>query len=324
MMGPNIHTQIGGQAEHVLNVLGIDPVALRRHIHCPLPTHDDHRPSFRVDRRSNRYYCSCTPRGGSLIDLVIAMGVATDFKSSARFLREQLPMIGGGSVDNYKPLTVPKPIPKPSVSPHPQTITALPEHDSDLHPSLDANAFDEYLKRCVPVQQHPYVRAKRIAPVGAMVDQRMGHLVLPLRDVDGVTRGVQMISGNGDKWFADGTHLRGHGLLLGSIADKRGLGVCEGWATGVTLYSLLNLPILVAFTASNLMPAARPYHDLGIPLIIFGDRDANGTGQRYAQEAATALKAKLQFPPDGKGDSDFNDFYTRLIFGAKKMGGHHA
>ena len=110
MTGPNIHTQLVGQAEPLLKVLGIDETALRRHILCPLPTHDDHRPSFRVDRRDNRYYCTCTPRGGSLVDLVIAMGQATDFRTAVGFIRQHLPHIGGGPVDEYKPLTIPRPL----------------------------------------------------------------------------------------------------------------------------------------------------------------------------------------------------------------------
>ena len=320
MMGPNIHTQLVGQAERLLKVLGIDETALRRHILCPLPAHNDHRPSFRIDRRDNRYYCTCTPRGGSLVDLVVAMGQATDFKTSVQFIRQRLPHIGVGPVDEYKPLTIPRPLSVSHCSSPPDWFGSLPDHDSEVHPDVGAKDFDGYLARCVPASLHPYVRAKRIAPIGAMIDPRIGHLLLRVHDVAGVTNGIQLISERGEKWFAEGTHLRGKWLLLGSIGDQRGLGVCEGWATGVTLYSLLNFPILVAFTANNLLAAAQPYRQRGIPLVIFGDRDPNGTGQRYATEAANALQARLQLPPEGKGDSDFNDFYTRIIFGPKPMG----
>ena len=62
MMGPNIHFQLAGEAARVLNLLGIDNAALHRHIHCPLPEHEDSHPSFRVDEKRNRYFCTCNPK----------------------------------------------------------------------------------------------------------------------------------------------------------------------------------------------------------------------------------------------------------------------
>ena len=60
---------------------------------------------------------------------------------------------------------------------------------------------------------------------------------------------------------------------------------------------LLNQPILVTFSANNLLAAAQPYRRPGLQMLIFGDRDASGVGQRSAIEAAKALRAAILFPP---------------------------
>ncbi len=319
-MHADIHTQLRGHAEAVLDLLGIDPAALHRHIRCPLPDHADRHPSFRVDEGANRYYCTCNPRGGSLVDLVINMHVAGDFKSAVRFLRQHLKLGSSVTVFGAQPaVLLPAPRSLAGVSPA-DPWAPLPQVDTDVLPEI--NPFDEYLKRCGPAYQHPYARKKRIAPVGAFLDPVTGNLVLPVHDADEEIRGIQLISAAGEKWFAEGSALRGHGLLLGSVHDARGLGVCEGWATGVTLYSLLGLPMLVAFTANNLLAAARPYHAMGIPLVFFGDRDPNGTGQRYARAAAHELDAAVRLPSERTGDTDFNDFYVRKMTGAQEGNEH--
>ena len=319
-MHTNIHTQLRGHAAAVLDLLGIDPAALHRHIRCPLPDHADRRPSFRVDEQANRYYCTCNPRGGSLVDLVINMHVAGDFKSAVRFLRQHLKLDSRVTVFGAQPaILLPAPGSLAGVSP---ADPWAPLQQRDTPPLPDINPFDEYLKRCIPAYQHPYARKKRIAPVGAFLDPVTGNLVLPVHDADDEIRGIQLISAAGEKWFAEGTALRGHGLLLGSVHDARGLGGCEGWATGVTLYSLLGLPMLVAFTANNLLAAARPYHAMGIPLVFFGDRDPNGIGQRYARAAASELNAAVRLPPERTGETDFNDVYVRKMT-ATQEGSQH-
>lgn len=315
MMGPNIHFQLAGEAARVLNLLGIDNAALHRHIHCPLPEHEDSHPSFRVDEKRNRYFCTCNPKGGSLVDLVIAMQKASDFKEAVSYLRSRLRLNGSGA-------SRPSPVRPQVTGPASGTAAtlAVTSNVSSQKQNIPSgiNEFDEYLKRCVPAHQHPYCRAKKIAPVGALYDRNTGDLVLPLLDVNRVTTGIQLISPNGQKMFVKGSRLRGSGLLLGTIENGAPLGICEGWATGVTLFSLLNQPMLVTFSANNLLAAAQPYRRLGLQMVIFGDRDSSGVGQRSAIEAAQALRAATLFPPEHEGDCDFNDLYVRKLLAKQK------
>lgn len=70
---PDIHQEIQGRVPEILTALGIDPAALRKHIHCPFKAHEDRHPSFRIDASKARFYCSCTHGSGSMIDLVMRL-----------------------------------------------------------------------------------------------------------------------------------------------------------------------------------------------------------------------------------------------------------
>lgn len=319
-MVPNIHEQLIGEAPRVLELLGIDEAALHRHIRCPLPNHADLHPSFRVNGDANCYYCTCTPRGGSLVDLVIAMQKAIGFRKAVSYLRDELRLEHAAL---RRPLaTAPTP-PTTMQSPTMAAASAIAQSANAMR--RVPNEFDEYLKRCVPAHQHPYCHTKKIAPVGAHYDRVTGNLALRLHDVDGVTTGIQLISPAGNKWFAEGSKMRGNGLLLGTIEKNSVLGICEGWATGVTIFSLGNQPVLVTFSANNLLAAAEPYKRPWLSMVVFGDIDRSGVGQQYAHAAAAALGAGLMFPPTDRLDCDFNDLYVSKILGktTQSAGGRH-
>ena len=87
----DIKDELQGRTHEVLMVLGVNPIAMSTQIPCPLAIHHEGRPSFMVNPQKNRYYCTeCTPRGASLIDLVIGLGMANNFNEAARYLRFKL------------------------------------------------------------------------------------------------------------------------------------------------------------------------------------------------------------------------------------------
>ena len=56
-----------------------------RHVHCPLPRHDDHRPSFRIDIAERKAHCTCGHYG--LFDLVMELR-GVDFKAAKDLVAE--------------------------------------------------------------------------------------------------------------------------------------------------------------------------------------------------------------------------------------------
>lgn len=153
-------------------------------------------------------------------------------------------------------------------------------------------------------------------------------LVLPLRTIDGALQTVEFIAP--DKRFGRDGEKRNKQLLYGGdpkgaffVVSERADGpliICEGYATGATLYSCTGYATICARNAGNILPVAQtlrkkyPKRDF----IIASDNDRFSTkagepynaGLDYATKAAAAVKAALAVPDFSDSDdssSDFND-----------------
>lgn len=173
---------------------------------------------------------------------------------------------------------------------------------------------------------HPYLVRKG---VGAYhIRQRGDLLLIPLCDLDGVLCGVQTIDPQGKKHFPKGTVKRGHFHLIGdTLTHAQGVYLCEGYATGASLYETYRLPVLVAFDAGNLLPVAQAYRARfpQVPLTVCADNDrksAHNTGLQAAQAVCNTLQGVGLIVPEFPANaplhlSDFNDLLALLRSSAK-------
>ena len=107
---------------------------------------------------------------------------------------------------------------------------------------------------------HSYLTAKKVAPLGLRMDAR-GHLVVPLQDGDGRLHSVETIAPDGAKRYLAGGAKRGHFAVVGAepgpLAEPTApLLICEGWATGASLHIATGHTVIAAMDAGNLMPVA--------------------------------------------------------------------
>lgn len=158
---------------------------------------------------------------------------------------------------------------------------------------------------------HAYLQRKGIAPHLARLD-RAGRLVLPVLNEHGDVQSLQAISQNGTKRFHPSGKMTGGRLYLGQPRDGAALVLVEGFATGASIHEAAGLPVVVGFSGSNLIHVAESLRRLfpNSPLLVAGDLDAHGAGQRYAEQAAEAgAPALLALPRfrDGRPAGDFND-----------------
>jgi phage/plasmid primase-like uncharacterized protein len=305
----DIHQEIHGRVPELVTALAIDPESLHKHIHCPFDAHEDRHPSFRVDTTKARFYCSCTPRGGSMIDLVMRLHVHKNAASAIGWIRTQLNgQTGQPSADK------PNGTSRFTVA---GRISQMPVAQASRYPSQVS--FGAILGRCRPANHspsslHPYAKKKGILPIGAMVDPVTNKLVVKVHDVSGSIHGLQSIDAGGEKRFAAGSKLLGNGCVLGEPCSEAPLAFCEGWATGVAIHCALGIPVVVTFSANNLVAAAQRFSVLSQQRYVFGENDIHGAGQRAAMSAATAVQAWLWLPPEDF-IGDFNDFYTPMFKG---------
>lgn len=163
---------------------------------------------------------------------------------------------------------------------------------------------------------HPYLIAKQVQAHG--IRQAGERLVIPITDLSGNLHNVQTITPDGTKRFLKGGRKRGLAFLIGEKLGSAGnVILCEGYATGASLYEAYHLPVLVAFDAGNLLPVAQAFRRrfLNIPLTLCADNDRKTPGNpglSKAREVSAQVPGVTLIVPEFPDNaplslSDFND-----------------
>lgn len=113
----------------------------------------------------------------------------------------------------------------------------------------------DYIARLSPASHNDYSRRK------SMVLQPSAYsdgdaLVYPLQDAMGKIWSYQTIHNDGTKLFAKGMKTKGCFYLYGTINPHDVIFLCEGIATGSTIYEATNKPVICTLSAGNHTPVA--------------------------------------------------------------------
>lgn len=144
-------------------------------------------------------------------------------------------------------------------------------------------------------------------------------VAVPMRDQYGQLWGIQTISPYGEKKFMYGQKILGLHHLIGEVKSGSTLYICEGFATGCSIYQATQLPVLITFNTANLPHVAKwakeKYNQTDI--VIAGDEDLFSSnkinaGRKCATETALSINANVVFPKFKNLETkptDFNDLY---------------
>lgn len=165
---------------------------------------------------------------------------------------------------------------------------------------------------------HNYIRQKRIRPLYARSCRSV--IVLPVRDIDYDLVSLQFIKVDGFKRFKHHAQFKDAMVWLseplpeGYSGDIR---ICEGWATGCTIYDAIGAPVVCAMSAGNLVSVAtqlrKKYPHAWLKICADNDQwGSDNVGIHYAVEAAKATNATIYWPEFNgldcsKKPTDFND-----------------
>jgi putative DNA primase/helicase len=141
------------------------------------------------------------------------------------------------------------------------------------------------------------------------------NLIVPLQDTSGAIWSLQTIYPDGTKRFTTGGRTKGLFSLIGDLSTKGQILICEGWATGASLFEHLAEPVLCAMNAGNLLPVAKAARaKWNQQFVICGDDDRytqGNPGKTFATKAALAVGALTAFPEfESDCGSDFNDYFV--------------
>lgn len=151
---------------------------------------------------------------------------------------------------------------------------------------------------------YPYLAAKGVKAYGLRVHEEK--LVIPMRD-GAELHSLQFIAPDGEKLFLTGGRTKGCYFSIGR-ADKV-LSVAEGYATAASVHEATGYAVAIAFSAGNLEPVARVLRAKfpQVRIVIAGDNDESGTGQKAAREAAKAIGGLIAIPAEA--GKDWNDIH---------------
>lgn len=170
-----------------------------------------------------------------------------------------------------------------------------------------------------PAKRHKYLTAKQIKAHGARTFGK--RLVIAMRNSQREVVGLQLIYPNGFKRYMKGSQPTGSYYGIGKPNGT--LYICEGFATGATVYELTGSAVAVAFSSGNLGSVTRAMR-ANLPdtkIVICADNDQWTTiriaagdqpnpGVYYATQAANQSGCELRIPEFSDVETkptDFND-----------------
>jgi len=157
-----------------------------------------------------------------------------------------------------------------------------------------------------------YLQAKGVGAHGVRFEGDL--LLVPLRDEYGQIHSLQTIYPDGKKRYQQDGRKQGCFHVIGPTDGP--IVVCEGYATGASIYEATGLSVAVAFDAGGLEPTAkalrRAYPSRQIVLAADDDwKTNNNPGLSKAKQASQAVGGVVVSPSFGEGrgekDTDFND-----------------
>ena len=188
----------------------------------------------------------------------------------------------------------------------------------------EAELNKKYERAAVTVQQiwdncqeadprHPYLVRKGVKPHGIRMTSE-GTLLLPLLNAEGTLATVQYITLDGEKKYHPGGQAGGSGWWLGRLDGAPKVYIAEGFATAATIHEETGRPVVIAYSAGNLMAMGKMVREM-LPkaaITIVADNDhpnpktGENTGIVKAQKAAESIGASVVYPPEV--GTDANDY----------------
>ena len=172
-----------------------------------------------------------------------------------------------------------------------------------------AEAAALYMSLPIASEAYPYLQRKGVKNHNDLLrydevgDYLGPYIALPLYNINGAIRSLERIYPDGKKRFSHGGEKKGCYCVIGDLKDKAFL--CEGYATGASIYEATGIPVVIAFDCHNLKPVADALGER-VRLICVADNDAkeNGTNPGWDCAKETGLYTVL-IPEEGKDANDF-------------------
>lgn len=181
-----------------------------------------------------------------------------------------------------------------------------------------------YLKNSTKSTEFKYLKKKGITEIhNARLTKYKDKefLSVPMYDKTKTLYNVHKIYADGSKKFTYGGRVTGCYHLISNRNENDTVYICEGWATGVSIFEATKGVVIAAIGCPNVLSVAKELKDELKDKIVYICSDNDSTtaikvgknpGLDIGRKAATLLNCQQIYPEFKKGDkgTDFNDFHS--------------
>jgi len=142
-------------------------------------------------------------------------------------------------------------------------------------------------------------------------------LIIALYDINENLVSIQKINPIGKKRFLPGSKTKGAFFVIGSLQGASCAYLCEGYATGAAIHQLTGIPVIICFSASQILLVAMALRDKH-PLVNFHlAAELGDAGKKVSDAWPSIMDGSIFIPVLSEklvleGKSDFNDVFVEL------------
>lgn len=177
-----------------------------------------------------------------------------------------------------------------------------------------------------------YLAKKQVGAFGIKFHPKKDLIAVPVTDTKGKLFALQLIRSGlpadskipSKQFWPRGAEIKGHFHTIGNLAGAKVIFIAEGYATGASIHTAINAPVVVAFNANNLTPVAKEIAKANkyAKIVICADDDYltdGNPGVTQAQNAALSVGGEWVKPDfmvagtdirNGEKLTDFNDLHV--------------
>lgn len=155
---------------------------------------------------------------------------------------------------------------------------------------------------------HTYLTRKNIQTHNLKLYK--GRLTIPMYNIENKLTSLQFISSEGKKLFKAGIGTKGLFHVLGNVSKSKNYIVCEGFATGASIYENTGIPVVVSFSASNALLVGKSLQNIYTNKQSYLAVDNDKKGLETLEQWKKYINKNFYLPT--KEGADFNDLYNQL------------
>lgn len=130
---------------------------------------------------------------------------------------------------------------------------------------------------------------------------KKGTIAVPLYDDQFKLWSLQAINGTGVKLFPKYGRKMGLFHIIGYLKDAKAVAAAEGYATAASIHMATEWPVFVCFDNGNMVNVAPVIKEKAptAKILFCADKDDNGSGEKFATQAALLIGADVVMPDFG-------------------------